>query len=441
MALIDVLKWDDPGDQLAWKHPNKELSTSTQLIVNESQEALFFVGGQRTDTFTAGRHTLSSNNIPILGKLLNLPFGGDSPFAAEVWFVNRVISLDIKWGTRSPIQLEDPQYGVVIPVRAYGQFGIQIDDAGKFITKLVGANSSFDQSSLQAHFQGILMAQLKTAIASAIIKGSIGILAIATEVMNLSKLVEAEVAPEFADYGVAMKAFRIIAINVPEEDKSFQMLKRAKADAARRKIEGITYQQERTFNVMEAAAGNEGGPIGAFVGAGMGIGMGVGLGAQAGQMMDHLNPSRNTGSPNPGPAGTAPSIHSELAQLVEAILADGVITPKERAVLHRKAISLGVDTDELDIMVDARLHDQTQSTGAAEVAFYIHRDGQQLGPYPTETLKQSIASGQFNSDTMVWREGMEQWTNAGSVSELSGLFGPPPFPGGSAGGPPPFPAT
>ncbi len=386
MALIDVVKWDNPGDLLAWKFPNAELSTATQLIVNESQEALFFKDGQRTDTFAAGRHTLSTNNIPILSKLLNLPFGGDSPFAAEVWFVNRTIALDIKWGTRAPIQLEDPQYSVVVPVRAFGQFGIQIEDAGKFVTKLVGATASFDRATLQSHFQGILMAQLKTAIASAIIKGSIGILEIATEVMNLSNLVEQEVMPEFAEYGVAFKSFRIISINVPEEDESFQMLKQAKANAARRKIEGISYQQERTFDVMETAAGNEGGATGAFIGAGMGVGMGLGVGAQAGQMMGQMNQS--------GPPTTPP-------------------TPP----------------------------DNPFASSPPSVQFHIHLNGQKMGPYPLETLKQGVASGQFNRETMVWREGMAQWAAAGSVPELSGFFGPPPFPGGEPGGPPPFPGT
>jgi membrane protease subunit (stomatin/prohibitin family) len=445
MALIDVVKWDNPGDLLAWKHPNSELSTATQLIVNESQEALFFVGGQRADTFTAGRHTLSTNNIPILGKLINLPFGGDSPFAAEVWFVNRTIALDIKWGTSTPIQLEDPQYSVVVPVRAFGQFGIQIEDAGKFVTKLVGAASSFDRATLQSHFQGILMARLKTAVASAIIKASIGVLEIATEVMNLSKLVEQEVTPEFAEYGVAFKSFRIISINVPEEDESYQMLKQAKANTARRKIEGISYQQERTFDVMETAAGNEGGATGAFIGAGMGIGMGMGVGAQAGQMMGQMNQSGAPAMPSAQPdtsfGSSSPSVHPEIDHLIVAALADGVITAKERAVLHKKALGLGLDTDELDMIVDARLHTMKESAAPVQMQFHIHFNGQKMGPYPLETLKQGIGSGQFTRETMVWRDGMSQWSAAGSVPELSSFFGPPPFSGGEPGGPPPFPGT
>lgn len=389
MALIDVVKWDEPGDLLVWKFPNAELSTATQLIVNESQEALLFKDGQRCDTFRAGRYTLSTKNIPILNKLINLPFGGDSPFAAEIWFVNRAIALDIKWGTRVPIQLEDPQYGVVVPVRAFGQFGIQIDDAGKFVTKLVGATSSFTRASLDSHFQGLLMSRLKTAIAKAMVKESIGILEISTELITLAEKVQEALLPQFSEYGVSFKAFTIMSINVPEDDESYVMLKQAKSAAARRKIEGISYQQERSFDVMETAAGNEGGMVGNLMGAGMGLGLGMGIGNQAGQLAGQMGTS---GGPPPAPAsGSGGAAANPFA------------------------------------------------TPPATVNFHIHMNGQQMGPYGMDVLKQGVGSGQFTRETMVWREGMPQWIQAGSVPELASLFGPPPLPGGG-GGPPPFPS-
>ena len=388
MALIDVVKWDEPGDLLVWKFPESELSTATQLIVNESQEALLFKDGQRCDTFSAGRYTLSTKNIPILNKLINLPFGGKSPFAAEVWFVNRAIALDIKWGTRVPIQLEDPQYGVVVPVRAFGQFGIQIDDAGKFVTKLVGATSQFSKSALDSYFQGFMMSRLKTAIATAMVKEGIGILEISTELISLGNKIQEVLLPEFDEYGVSFKAFTIMSINVPEDDESYIMLKKAKADAARRKIEGISYQQERSFDVMETAAGNEGGMAGNLMGAGMGLGLGMGIGGQAGQLAGQMG----TGGGAPPAPGGSP--------------ANPFATPAPPAA----------------------------------AAFHIHLNGEQMGPYGMDVLKQGVDSGQFTRETMVWRDGMAQWMPAGQVPELSGLFGPPPMPGGGSGGPPPFPS-
>ncbi|MEC7242512.1 MAG: SPFH domain-containing protein [Myxococcota bacterium] len=388
MALIDVVKWDEPGDLLVWKFPSTELSTATQLIVNESQEALLFKDGQRCDTFGAGRYTLSTKNIPILNKLINLPFGGQSPFAAEVWYVNRTMALDIKWGTRTPIQLEDPQYGVVVPVRAFGQFGIQVVDSGKFVTKLVGATSRFDRQSLDQHFQGFMMSRLKTAIATAMVKEGIGILEIGAELITLGAKIEEALQPHFDEYGVAFKAFNIMSINVPEEDASYQALKHAKADAARRKIEGITYQQERSFDVMETAAGNEGGAAGTMMGAGMGIGLGFGVGNQAGGLVGQM---ATGGAPPPAP-GSSPD-------------------------------------------------NPVGGPGTAPArAFHIHLNGQQMGPYPIETLKQGVATGQFTRETMVWTDGMPQWTPAGQVPDLASLFGPPPFPGSGNGGPPPFPS-
>ena len=389
MALIDVVKWDDPGDLLVWKFPSTELSTATQLIVNESQEALLFKDGQRLDTFSAGRYTLSTKNIPILNKLINLPFGGKSPFAAEVWYVNRAIALDIKWGTRTPIQLEDPQYGVVVPVRAFGQFGIQIMDAGKFVTKLVGATSEFSKSALDSYFQGFMMSRLKTAIATAMVKKGIGILEITTELISLGAEVEQVLKPEFDEYGVAFKAFNIMSINVPEEDESFKMLKTAKADAARRKIEGISYQQERSFDVMEAAASNEGGATGQLMGAGMGLGIGMGVGAQAGGLVGQMGTQGPPAAPQDGGSPANPF---------------------------------------------------ATAAPAAALQFHIHLNGQQMGPYGLDVLQQGVGTGQFTRETMVWREGMAQWTAAGSVPELASLFGPPPFPGEGSGGPPPFPS-
>jgi membrane protease subunit (stomatin/prohibitin family) len=284
-----------------------------------------------------------------------------------------------------PIQLEDPQYGVVVPVRAFGQFGIQIDDAGKFVTKLVGATSTFTRSALDGHFQGLLMSRLKTAIAKAMVKESIGILEISTELITLATKVQEALLPEFSEYGVSFKAFTIMSINVPEDDESFMMLKKAKSDAARRKIEGISYQQERSFDVMETAAGNEGGMAGNLMGAGMGLGLGMGIGGQAGQLAGQMGTG---GGPPPAPGGAA----NPFAAAPEA--------PK----------------------------------------FHIHVNGQQMGPYGMDVLKQGVDSGQFTRESMVWCEGMSQWTQAGSVPELAGLFGPPPFPGGGSGGPPPFPS-
>jgi len=402
MALIDRVKWDEPGDLFVWKYPSEELSTMTQLIVNESQEALLFKEGKRMDTYGAGRHTLSTKNIPILNKLINLPFGGETPFSAEVWFVNKAIPLDIKWGTSTPIQLEDPEYQILIPVRAFGQFGLQITDGGKFVTKLVGATSSFDRDAMQSYFKGILLTQLKAAVATAMVKKEVGILDITAELVNLSEQVQAELTPQFDEYGLAIKSFRIMSINVPEDDASYVMLKEAKANAVRRRIEGFSYEQERSFDVMETAAGNEGGAAGTMVGAGVGLGMGLGVGQQVGNMVGNTIQTGGGSMPGapPAPAGGPPP-----------------------------APSSGPPPNPF-------------AAGAAAVAFHIFMNNQQMGPYDMTILTQGVETGQFTKDTPVWQQGMANWTPAGQVPELSGLFAPvapaasPPSPFGAAPTPP-----
>ena len=117
MALFDVVKWDVNQREFCHKFLSQDLRLGTQLIVNTAQTAIFVKGGQICDEFSSGTYTLKSENLPLLNKLVNLPFGGDSPFQAEVWFINRISRLDMKWGTPQPIQLEDPKYNIIVPVR------------------------------------------------------------------------------------------------------------------------------------------------------------------------------------------------------------------------------------------------------------------------------------------------------------------------------------
>ncbi len=379
MALVDVVKWDNPGTLLVWKFPNAELSTATQLIVNESQKAIVFKNGQRFDVFSAGRHTLSTQNIPLLNKLVNLPFGGKSPFAAEVWFVNQAIPLDLKFGTPTPLQVEDPVYQVVVPVRAFGQFGIQIEDPGLFVQKLVGANAGFDQARLTEYFRGILVSRLKSRIAQIIVREKVGVLEIETMLDDLSRALEQAYAPDFGEYGLGLRNFRLMSISVPEDDSSVQELKKAKATAARRRIEGTTYQQDRTFDVLQAGASNAG-VGGAFAAMGVGLGLGQVAGGMAQQVMGGLAP----GAPQaaPPPFGAPPPF------------------------------------------------------AAPPVQFHVVLNGQQMGPYTVDQLRPGVPTGQFTAQTPVWRQGMPGWLPAGQVPELASLFGPPPM--GGAGGPPPF---
>lgn len=293
MALFNVIKYDGGPDVFAWKHPNQELGTWTQLIVNESQEAILFKSGKALDVFQAGRHTLDTANIPLLNKIINLPFGGRSPFTAEVWYVNKVNSLDVKWGTNTPIQLQDPKYDVFVPVRAFGQFGIRIDDSKKFLIKLVGTLSVFDQASLVKYFRGLYLTKVKDSISSYLIKKQISIMEINAYIDELSTFAKESMEPVLDEFGIKLVNFYINDISVPEDDTSVSQLKQALAKKAEMNIIGYNYQQERSFNTLEGAAKNSG-TASNIMGAGLGLGMGVNVGRTIGNEMGDISKQINT---------------------------------------------------------------------------------------------------------------------------------------------------
>lgn len=305
MALIEVVKYSGPSGMLVWKYPNEELGTWTQLIVNESQEAVLYKGGRATDTFGPGRHTLSTANIPILNHVVNIPFGGDSPFTAEVWYINKATVLDVKWGTSSPIQLRDPQYNIIVPVRAFGQFGVEVVDPRSLLTKIVGTLPQFDQLSLVKYFRGILMMNINELISGYLIHKKIGVLEINAYITEIAAEIESKAGVVFEEYGIRLKHFSCDSISVPEDDSSVTRLREALAKKAEMDIVGYTYQQERTFDTLEGAATNEGSTQAGVMGAGLGLGMGVGIGGAFGGQTSELGRLLNTGST---PSNVAPAL-------------------------------------------------------------------------------------------------------------------------------------
>ncbi|WP_099205250.1 SPFH domain-containing protein [Scatolibacter rhodanostii] len=301
MAIVEVVKYNGSPDVFAWKFPNSELGTWTQLIVNESQEAVLYKGGQALDWFGPGRHTLETANIPILNNFVNLPFGGRSPFTAEVWFVNKINSLDVKWGTPTPIQLQDPKYNVFMPIRAFGQFGIKISDSKMFLTKLVGTLSAFSSSDIAKYFRGTYLAKVKDDISEYIIKKKISILEINAYISEISESLKESILPDFSDFGIELLNFYVNDISVPEDDSAVMKLKEALAKKAEMHILGYSYTQERSFNTLEGAAKNSGSGSTPVMGAGLGLGMGLGLGGDFAGAFSEMSKNIHTNSPKECP--------------------------------------------------------------------------------------------------------------------------------------------
>lgn len=288
MAVSTIIQYKGSPNVFAWKFPDDHIGTWTQLIVHESQEAVLFKGGQALDVFQAGRHTLETKNIPLLSKLINLPFGGKSPFTAEVWYINKVHSLEIKWGTPTPIQIQDPKYEIFVPVRAFGQFAIQIKDAKQFLIKLVGTVPQFDKKQLTDYFRGLYLTKAKDGISSYIIKKRISVVEINAYSSEISESLRSTMAPIFAEYGIHLVNFFVNDINTPEDDPAVVSLKKSLAKRAEMNIIGYSYSQERSFDTLEGAAKNTSGGQAGLMGAGIGLGLGVGVGGAMGNQMGAL---------------------------------------------------------------------------------------------------------------------------------------------------------
>ena len=206
MAMIDVVRFDGlrSRDWLIYKYPSEKLVLGTQLIVQEGQIAMFVKGGTIADVFYPGTYTLATENLPLLQTLVNLPFGGRTPFSAEVYFVNTTVRLDVMWGTIDPVQLIDPKYYVKLRIRAFGQMGLRVLDAPTLFKEVIGGMQKADIvkiDKIKEYYRGLLVLKVKSAIADAIITNGISALEISTKLEMLSEKVREQVTPEFEKYG------------------------------------------------------------------------------------------------------------------------------------------------------------------------------------------------------------------------------------------------
>ena len=284
MSVVDIIKWDSNPNELVHKFKPDGLRLGAQLVVYPSQTAFFVKGGKILDDFICGTYTIKSENIPLLGKVINLPFGGETPFKADVWFVNQIELLDCKWGTQTPLQVEDPKYEVIVPLRAFGQYGFKIVEPRTFLERLVGNMPSFATTKVTEYFRGVILSKLTAIIYDKLKADGVSVLNINAKIEDLSNYAKEKITEVFLLYGIEIQLFNIISISVQDNDPSFQRLKEAKDAAAKIKIIGRDdYRMTRSFDVLEKAAENENGMAGAAVGLGAGVGIGGVVGAMTAQ--------------------------------------------------------------------------------------------------------------------------------------------------------------
>ena len=304
MAFIDFVEWNDAAnDVFAWKYgqnKNNNLSTFTQLVVRESQEAVLFAKGQILGKFGPGKHTLNTENLPLLRNLFGIPFGGKNPFTAEIWFVNKTAPLTIDWRTDT-MRYRDPEYGEMVPLAAAGRYGLKVEDAERFLVQLVGTLTEFKAYDLTNHFLGALVAKTKSVIISFMQTNQVGITTISARLDDLSKFLTGPLKEFWESYGMILTGFYITSVDLDESTPDGKKIAAALSDRSAQNIAGYTWQQKQGFGVANNAlsGGGDMGILGAAAMTGM-----LGGGGGVGQMM--MQPQGQGQMPMQGGPSAAP---------------------------------------------------------------------------------------------------------------------------------------
>lgn len=361
--FVDIIEWlDFTDDTIAhrFERYQNEIKNGAKLIVREGQTAVFVNEGQLADVFTPGTYDLTTKNLPILATLKGWKYGFNSPFKAEVYFVNTHLFTDEKWGTKNPITLSDERFGLV-EIRAFGTYAFKISDAGKFITDIVGTDNNFTNFEINEHLKSLIATRFTDTVGEA----NLPIELYAANTSELSDTCREVMAPEFESVGISLEKFYIENVSMPEDLKK-EIFEYSRID----KLDLDKLTKFKTAKAIEAAAKNEGGTAG----AGMGMGMGFVLAQQMGGMMSPQmggnQQMQQTGASVPPPMPTA-------------------------------------------------------------IQYFYAVNGAQQGPVSFEQLQALFAGRTINRDSLVWKQGMANWTALKDVEELKSFLGgntPPPLP-------------
>lgn len=322
--IIDVIEAPDMGgNEMVNRMPefgSGDFRLGSQVIVRESQRAVFYRDGKSLDLFDPGRHTISTANLPVLTGLLRLGTGGNNMFTAEVYFVNQREFTDLKWGTPQPISLRDSDLGLV-RLRAFGQYTIQISDPKRFVDQIVGTQGMYRTAQIEDYLRGVIISRLTDVLGTNM-----------TSIFDLPQLFDeisagmrARVQDDFTAMGLALKQFMVISINPTEET--------AKAIDERASMGAIgnmdSYMKFKSARAIGDAAQNEGGGGASDgLGLGAGIGMGAGMAGMIANAMGSANQPQQ-GAPQQqaaggGAAASTPSVMTleEAADYLKVAAAD-----------------------------------------------------------------------------------------------------------------------
>lgn len=300
----DVIKNSGPGELLIWRQPEEDFNTNSTLIVMPGEEAIFIKGGTVEQTFENGTYKLSTENYPFISRLRNAFTGGISTFNCVVYFVRKAHSVEIRWGTGSPIQVRDKLLGIATKLRARGSYKVQIDNSVKFLEKLIGNNVPFQlQEELNKYFISEFQSKIKSVIARALNESKTELLGIDAKLDEFSEIIEPFMQETLEDYGLKCVKFVVAALDI-DDDKlrrkydeigmdTIAKIRRAQADKAVMGILGDDWGKQQAANILGDLANNPG--AGGVAAAGASMGMGIGAGSVFGSMAQQMFAPMNNG--------------------------------------------------------------------------------------------------------------------------------------------------
>ncbi|MEM9755969.1 MAG: SPFH domain-containing protein [Pseudomonadota bacterium] len=291
--FIDVIEWtDDTRDTMVFRFERQghEIKYGAKLTVREGQTAVFIHEGQLADVFTPGLYMLETNNMPIMTSLQHWDHGFKSPFKSEIYYVNTNRFTDLKWGTKNPIMLRDPEFGPT-RLRAFGTYTVKVTDAARFMTEIVGTDGEFTTDEVTFQIRNILVQEFSRVIAGS----GIPVLDMAANTGDMGKLVAEQISQTIAGYGLTLPELYIENISLPPA------VEKALDDRTSRGITG-NLDEHLKYKAAESLAQQ-----GSGAGQAMGMGMGAGLGMQMGNMMN-MGPwgGQPQQAPQPAAAPVAP---------------------------------------------------------------------------------------------------------------------------------------
>lgn len=296
----DVIKNSGPGELLLWRQPEEDFNTNSTLIVMPGEEAIFINGGNIEQVFTSGTYKLNTNNYPFISRLRNAFSGGISTFNCVVYFVRKAVSMEIYWGTDSPIQVRDPIFQIACDVQARGSYKVSIEDSAKFLTLMIGNNVFLTtQAELTNFFRSQFLMHIKSNLAKAIKNSGEELIGINAQQDLIAGELSKIIAGVFDEYGIYLQVFSIESIDVVDNENR-QKLEDAISSKGVMGILGDNWERQKQYELMGGAVSNPGGLAGAGAGLGMGMGMGGAFAGMAGGMFNNQGGfSQGTSVDNP----------------------------------------------------------------------------------------------------------------------------------------------